>query len=173
MIEDILDQVEIKIVRHVHFFNDEISPESVQGLINELNNYNEIDLFFATNGGDRCAIEVLIHYLNSRKEEITIYLTGEICSAGTYLLTDFQGELKISENLDFILFHLIDRYMSVSKKGEISKIELKKQLKELNVKDTNKFKKLGLTDKEIKRYTAGYDIILYQKDFHRLNINQK
>lgn len=171
MIEDILEQAEIKIVRHVQFFNDDISPESVQNLINELNNYVEVDLYFSTNGGSRSAIEVLIHYLNSRKDEITVYLTEEVCSAGTYLLTDFEGEVRISENLDFLLFHLIDRFMSVSKKGDISKVELKKQLKELNVKDTNKFKKLGLTDKEIKRYKAGYDVILYQKDIHRLNIN--
>lgn len=40
-----------KETRHTLLFNDEITFESVQELINNMSNYNAIDLFFATNGG--------------------------------------------------------------------------------------------------------------------------
>lgn len=160
-------------IRHTQIFDEEIHTETVQKLINELNNYPKIDLYFATNGGQLTAMEALIHYLNSRKEDIVIYLTEEICSAGTFLLTDFQGELHLSPNLDFILFHLGDRLTySNRKSGLISKKELMKQLKFINKVRTKQFQELGLTEKEIKKYKAGYDVILYRKDFHRLKLNK-
>jgi ATP-dependent protease ClpP protease subunit len=169
--EDFFEQASIEIVRHTQIFEDEIHTETVQKLINELNNYISIDLYFSTPGGALCAMEALIHYLNSRKNEITIYLTDEICSAGTYLLTDFEGTIHLSKNLDMILFHTADRMTSNTRKGEINKKELLKQLRYTNLNDAIKFKALGLTDREIKRYTSGYDVILYRKDFHRLKIN--
>lgn len=159
--------------RHTQIFDEEIHTETVQKLINELNNYNKIDLFFATNGGQLTAMEALIHYLNTRKEDIVIYLTEEICSAGTFLLTDFEGELHLSPNLDFILFHLGDRLTYTNRKsGLISKKELQKQLKFINKVRTKQFQALGLTEKEIKKYKAGYDVVLYRKDFYRLKINK-
>ncbi len=159
--------------RHTQIFDEDINVDSVQKLINELNNYSKIDLFFSTVGGQLTAMEALIHYLNSRKEDIAIYLTEEICSAGTFLLTDFEGELYLSENLDFILFHMGDRLMySNRKSGAVSKKELMKQLKAINKTLTAKFEKLGLTPQEVKKFKQGYDVILYRKDFHRLNINR-
>lgn len=158
------------IPRHVQIFEDDICAETVQGLINELNNYTKIDLFFSTNGGEAASMEALIHYLNGRKEDITIYLTNEICSAGTFLLVYFEGCVLISKNLDFILFHSIDRAMLSRRKSPVSRVELLKQLDELNLETVERFRKLGLTEKEIKRYKAGHDVILYRKDFSRLNI---
>jgi hypothetical protein len=36
-----------------------------------------------------------------------------------------------------------------------------------------KFLDLGLTKSEIKEYKEGKDVVLYRKDFNRLNINKK
>ncbi len=156
--------------RHTQIFDSEISVETVQNLINELNNYGKVDLFFSTNGGQMVAMEALLHYLNERKEDITIILTDEICSAGTFLLTDFQGCLKLSKGLDFILFHIGDRMTYANRKGDLSRKDLLAQLKELNEELARKFSALGLNSKELKKFKAGYDVILYRKDFHRLNI---
>jgi ATP-dependent protease ClpP protease subunit len=155
---------------HTLFFDDEINSETVQRLINELNNYSTIDLFFTTEGGNLSVMEALIHYLNSRKDDITIILTEEICSAGTFLLTDFEGNIKISKSLDFILFHIADRMTYTSRKNALNMKELGKQLKVLNEELIDKYTTLGLTTSEIRKFKAGYDVILYRKDFHRLNI---
>ena len=50
-----------------------------------------------------------------------------------------------------------------------------KQKKNLIVsyKPLEKFKKLGLSSKEIKEYLKGEDVVLYKKDFNRLKVNRK
>jgi ATP-dependent protease ClpP protease subunit len=159
--------------RHTIIFDDDISQESVQDLINKLDNYDLIDLFVTTPGGEAPAMEALLHYLNLRKDDIVITLTSEICSAGTFILTDFEGEIKYSEYLDFILFHSIDRLMYSGRKSSLIKKEkLLKHLKVLNKKLLEKYRKLGLNEKELKRFKAGYDVVLYRKDFHRLKLKR-
>lgn len=156
--------------RHTLIFDEEIDIETVQGLINEMANHRQIDLFFATNGGSLTAMDALIHYLNVRKDDIVIYLTDEICSAGTFLLTDFEGCVKLARGLDFILFHLGDRLTYANRKGSINTKELLKQLKDTNEEMLAKFEALGLTKAELKKIKAGHDVIIYKKDFHRLHI---
>lgn len=157
--------------RHTLIFNDIITTDTVNELINELSNFTLVDIFFSTEGGEMSAMNALIQYLNKRKDDFKIILTDEICSAGTFILTDFEGEIEISKGLDFILFHLIDRVMYTKRVVEISKLQLAKQLKTMNEVLANKYIKLGLNTKEIKRFNSGRDVVLYQKDFHRLNLN--
>ncbi len=156
--------------KYTYLFDNEINQETVQELISILHNYSTIDLFFTTEGGYTTAMEVLISYLNSRKEDITIILTNEICSAGTFILTDFEGCIKLSKNLDFIMFHLVDRMGYTLRKGILNKKQLTAQLKESNIELIEKYTALGLTSQEIKKFKSGDDVILYKKDFHRLNI---
>lgn len=158
--------------RHTIIFNDTIKTDTVNDFINELSNFTLVDIFFSTEGGEMSAMNALLQYLNKRKDDFKIILTDEICSAGTFILTDFEGEIEISRGLDFILFHLIDRIMYTKRVGEISKIQLAKQLKDLNQELAEKYSKLGLSSKEISRFKSGRDVILYRKDFHRLNINK-
>lgn len=116
-------------------------------------------------------MEALISYLNYRKDKVVIYLTDRICSAGVDILVSFEGKVEITRNLDYIIFHILDRSLYTLRTAFDSK-ELIKQLKEDNEEDVIKLKQLGLTDAEIKTYKSGKDVILYRKDFHRLNINQ-
>ena len=159
--------------RHTQIFDEEIDSETVQKLINELNNYTAIDLWVSTPGGSLAAMGALVHYLNKRKEDITIYLHDTLASAGTFLLTDFEGELVITEDLDFILFHLADRMAYTRRKDKtLNMAELGRQLDIINSKRCAKYRELGLTEAEITKYNKGKDVILYRKDFHRLNINK-
>lgn len=158
--------------RYVYHFDDTISLDSVQGLIDTLALHDKIDLFFTTEGGEIVETKVLIHYLNSRKDDIDIYLTDVIMSAGAFLLTDYQGKLIVTDSLDCILFHKIDRQVYTRRQQFISIQTLLEQLDNDNEILAKKFLKLGLTKSEVKDFREGKDVVLYRKDFSRLkNIN--
>lgn len=149
-----------------YYFNEEITADSVNNLIDRLENIeNKIVLYFSTIGGDPCAMQCLIDFLNNRKENISIVLTNQVCSAGTTLLTDFKGELKLDvDNLDFLLFHLADRESYNLRKTQSK--ELKKQDIEYNKNFAKKLKeKQLLTKKQLKRFFKGEDVCVYKKQF--------
>lgn len=158
--------------RYVYHFDKPIEWESVQELIDILTQHEKIDLFFTTEGGEIAEVKVLIHYLNSRKDDIDIYLTDVIMSAGTFLLTDYEGKIILTDSLDCILFHKTDRQVYTRRQQLVSIPVLLEQLDEDNEVMAQKFLKLGLTKAEIKEYKEGKDVVLYRKDFKRLKINQ-
>lgn len=159
--------------RYVYHFDNPIDWESVQELIDILSQHEKIDLFFTTEGGEIAEVRVLIHYLNTRKDDIDIYLTDVIMSAGTFLLTDYQGKITLTESLDCILFHKTDRQVYTRRQQFVSIPILLEQLDNDNELMAKKFLDLGLTKSEIKEYKEGKDVVLYRKDFNRLNINKK
>ena len=160
-------------MRYTYYFENDITNESVQELIDILVQVESIDLFITTEGGSAWAIRVLIHALNQHPD-VNIYLTGYISSAGTFLLTDCDHPVYLTEELDWILFHQGDRFGGGEfRKSDLDRAELYNQLKDFNNNLADKYKKLGLTTKEIKRFNEGYDIILYRKDFSRLKIARK
>lgn len=161
-----------QISRYTYIFEDEITQETVQDCIDAIHIHPEVDLFFSTQGGETCMMNAFINYLNLRQEEITIHLTDSIASSGAFLLTDFKGEIILTDNLEWIMFHKADRLTYSSRKSFFNETILKKQLDEYNNKYSKKFQQLGLSDKEIKAYNSGKDVFLYRKDFNRLNLNK-
>lgn len=159
--------------RYVYHFDNPIEWESVQELIDILAQHEKIDLFFTTEGGEIAEVKVLIHYLNSRKDDIDIYLTDIIMSAGTFLLTDYEGKIILTDNLDCILFHKTDRQVYTRRQQFISIPTLLEQLDDYNDMMAQKYLKLGLTKSEIKEYKEGKDVVLYRKDFKRLKIKNQ
>ena len=59
------------------------------------------------------------------------------------------------------------------RKRDINENILYEQLKVVNEKYADKFKKIGLNSKEIKEFGKGEDVVLYRKDFGRLKVLQK
>lgn len=173
LINALLDELESSVPtqRYIHYFDSEITKESVQSLIDHLHGCPQIDLYFSTHGGEMTAMKVLIKFLNNHPD-INVYLTDLIASAGTFLLTDYTGNLFLDEGLELILFHLGDRPVEGQfRKTTFNTQILFEQLQEENNKYVNKFKELGLNSKEIKRILEGDDVILYRKDFERLKLN--
>lgn len=160
------------ISRYTYIFDDEITQETIQDCIDAIHIHPEVDLFFSTQGGETCMMDAFINYLNLRQEEITIHLTDVLASAGTFLLTDFKGEIIITDNLEWIMFHKTDRLTYSNRRSFFNEVILKKQLNEYNDKYSKKFQELGLSEKEIKAYNSGKDVFLYRKDFNRLNLNK-
>ena len=168
-----LQEEEQPFVRYVHYFDNEITTETIQDLIGILSSVPSVDLFFATPGGELSAMKVLLHFINQHPD-IKIYLTSYIASAGTFLLVDCDKEVYLTEELDWILFHMGDReFGGKFRKQHLNMDMLYEQTKEMNNQYADKFKRLGLTPKEIKEYLKGEDVVLYKKDFSRLKVNKK
>lgn len=159
--------------RYTYIFDDDINQETIQNCIDAIHMHPEVDLFFSTQGGETCMMDAFINYLNLRQDEIIVHLTDAVASSGTFLLTDFKGEIVITENLEWLMFHQTDRLTYSNRKSFFNETVLKKQLIEYNKKYSKKFKELGLTDKEIKAYNSGKDVFLYRKDFNRLNLKRE
>jgi hypothetical protein len=153
-----------------YYFNNEITVENLNNLVERLQAVEgEIELWFSTNGGDTSAMSFLVRFLNSRKDDITVVLTDRVYSSGTFILTDFKGKIKI-EDLDAILFHLADRESyNLRKDGySLSNKILTKQDKEYNKIFAEKIKNKGLlTDKQLKQFLKGKDVVVYQKQFKK------
>lgn len=169
---EFLQQEQEPFVRYVHYFHDEITTESVQELIGILSAVPSADLFISTPGGYETAARVLLHFVNQHPD-LKIYLTGYIASAGTFFLTDCDKEVYLTDELDWILFHHGDRdFGGKFRKSTINSDILYEQLKETNKQWLDKYKRLGLSSKELKEIDKGEDVVLYKKDFHRLKINR-
>src|SRR5690606_12257140 len=147
--------------------------ESVQELIDKIGDKEYVKLYFSTPGGYTRANSSFIDFLNNRKDNIEIIFTNTVESCGTILLASFKGKIHLSEDLDTLLFHKVDRQLYGQRKDSFDNKELRKMDKEYNKNLSEKFKELGLNDKEIKKFNRGEDVVLYKKDFHRLNINKE
>ena len=158
---------------YYYFFENDIDSETVQDLIDKIDDKEKIKLYFTTHGGYTPWAEFLRDYLNSRKDDIEIIFTNFVASCGTMLLVGFEGKVTFSDELDTLLFHKIDRELYHQRKQTKDPKELRKMDKEYNKNLSEKFRKLGLNDKEIKKFNKGEDVVLYKKDFHRLNINKE
>lgn len=159
--------------RYTYYFNDEITTESIQETIDILSAFPAVDLFVTTPGGETTSSAVLMHFINQHPD-VKVYLTGYIASAGVDFLTNCTQPIYLTENLDWILFHQADReFGGKFRKAIMDKNILYDQTKVINDVYADKYKKLGLTTKEIKDYNKGEDVILYRKDFKRLKVSQK
>ena len=156
--------------KFVYYFNDSIDVDTVNSLISVLHGYEEVDLYFTTTGGEIDAMSVLIAYLNLRKDNIKLFLTDRIISAGTDLLVSCNCEVILTEQLDLIIFHSGGRLIHSHREENWDADVIKNQDSLNNKIKRGKYLKLGLTKKEVSRIKKGKDVILYRKDFDRLNV---
>jgi hypothetical protein len=153
-----------------YYFNQDITADNINNLVDKLQEIEgKINLYFSTNGGQLDPMTYLISFLNSRKEDITVVIIDRLASAGTLILSDFKGAVKIDKGLDFILFHMFDRESYSLRKDYISDKTITQQDLHRNKIFAKKLKKKELlTDKQLKQFLEGKDVILYRKDFKKL-----
>jgi len=157
-----------------YFFDKEISVDTMNELVERLQDKEgSINLYFSTDGGSPDAMNFLIEYMNTRKDEIEITLTDWIMSAGTLLLTDFEGKIKLHSGLDFILFHVFDRESYGLRKSDVPKEILTKQDFRKNKIFAEKLKdKNILNSKQIKRFLKGENVVVFQDEFRKWKLNE-
>jgi len=152
-----------------HFFSKDITVENINELITTLDTDEKINLYFSTEGGSPSAMKFLIDFLNTKNVEIT--LVDWVMSSGTLLFTDFNGKINLHEELDCILFHMFDRESYSLRKGFLNEKILTKQDLEGNKKFAEKIKNKGyLTNKQIKKFLKGEDVIIYKKTFSKWKV---
>ena len=156
----------------VILFNKEITVESVQELIYQLNEIQEQGiLYFQTNGGDIIASEALTDYLNVfMQTKLTIVFTGVVASAGVHVMTMYMGDKFLSENLDLIVLHATDRTMGHTREPKyVSNLKnYDKKLSDIWLSRMEDIVELSPADKKL--YKKGEDIIIERKDFHKIKI---
>jgi len=86
------------------------------------------------------------------------------------LLTEYEGEKTITNELEFMMAHCIDAEEYTVRKSAVSKKQFAKQRDKDNKNLAEGLKRIGFTPKEIKKFHKGEDVILYQKDFKRINL---
>lgn len=159
-------------LEHTILFDDEINYENTQNLIDKMSNYQFVNLYFSTNGGSLAYMIGLIDYLNRRYAQGTlrVNLQEDCCSAGTLLLTSYQGPIFISESFTFFMFHLPDRQTLSHRKLEYE-VGALRVLQNYNTKYAAKLKQLGLNKSELIKFNKGEDVYIYRDQIARLNAN--
>lgn len=155
-------------LEHTIIFENQISNKTVQNLINNINSYQFVNLYFSTNGGRVDSMKILVDFLNHRYAEnsIKIILFNELVSAGTYMLIDYHGPLFIKD-LRYFMFHAPDIRLNTIRNDAYDK-KIKEMLDQHNEIYYEDIASLGLTKAEIKKIKEGGDIYIYQEDFSRI-----
>lgn len=156
----------------VIIFNKEISVETVQELIYQLNDVQEQGiLYFQTGGGDIVASEALVDYLNIfMQDKLTIVFTGVVASAGVHIMKSYMGDKFLSENLDLVIIHATDRNMGHTREPKYI-TNLKKYDKEISDLWLERMEDIvSLSSADKKLYKKGEDIVIERDEFSRIKI---
>ena len=157
--------------RYLVMFMDDTGIEQIQNLINTIHSYDKIDVVFSTDGGLKLAMDSLIYFIRNHPD-IRIILNYRVASSGTFLLTDYEGEILIAPELDYIMFHYPDRSMYRKRDVGYNKQKVIEQ-DDIEIRGyMERLKGLGFTAKELEDFEKGDDIYWYREDFQRLVDNK-
>lgn len=145
------------------FLNDSLKKETINEIIAFLNeNDGELGIFFDSPGGEQSVAMILNRIFSEQKERITLIASGDLSSAAFFVFFMFTGKREI---LDLTVgeWHMsrtdIEMFSNGKIKGEWNKF-CRKRVKEYEEKFIKSFnKKIGLSDKEMKDFYNGEDII--------------
>ena len=148
-------------IEHTVIFNEDISPVTAQNLIDKINQYSYVNLYFSTNGGHCTDMRILIDFLNHRYENdsLKLILTNEVQSAGTLILLNYKGPIFMDISFRFFMFHSFDVEMSTSRPYPGDKIA-KEMLDIRNEEYFTNLLKLGLTKADIKKIKDGDEVYI-------------
>mgnify|MGYP006870481182 CR=1 FL=1 len=155
-------------IEHTIIFNDEITHKKIQTLIEYINAYEFVNLYFATNGGRLDIMSILVDFLNYRNKlnSIRVILFDYIGSAGTLILTKYKGTVYTS-GLRAIMLHAPDISANIIRKDDFQK-GMEQLLEDTNNLYFKDLLKIGITNDEIAKIKKGDDVYLFKKDITKL-----
>ena len=160
------------VIEHTIIFDDRIDEESIQALMNEMTQYQFVNLYFSTEGGYIHVMRTLVDYLNRRSNpgdiSVRVYLNLVCISAGTLLLTDYIGQLFMTCDFRYFWFHAPD-VQTYNIRKEAGSEKLLRFLHEDNEQYYSKLLELGLTETEVQTIRGGDDVYIFRDDLKRLN----
>jgi hypothetical protein len=156
-------------LEHSIIFNQEIYPDTVQELMDRMTQYPIVNLYFSTDGGELDTMLVLIDFLNRRAEQgnVRVYLSSYCSSAGTLLLTDYNGPLYVQPTFRFFYFHVPD-FMSYKFRKVVNEDRLRDLLLAYNETYYDKLKVVGLTRKQIDTIRKGDELYIFADELGKL-----
>lgn len=151
-------------------FDSEIETPTVNELISSLHQHESVDLFFATPGGYITDMYALLHYLNSRKSDIRVFLDAGSHSIGAAFLTEFQGTVVFTEHFESCFIHRWDGAVYKFRKDDNDdQSEKDQQWTKLWKKYVKKLENIGVCHKKIKRLRKNKPVYLYRRELKKLN----
>lgn len=154
---------------HTIIFDEEISIDSIQALIDEMSTRNFVNLYFSTVGGHVAEMNTLIDYLNYRHKvnSIRVFLDKYVTSAGTLLLLNYDGPLFVTKDFYAFMFHMPDiSFYGTRKTGYED--GARRILNIRNNKYISDLKNLGLSTKQIKDIEDGKDVYIFADEIYKL-----
>lgn len=154
----------------VIYFNDELTSNNVSQLINKieskLNKDDILEIYFSTEGGSLESSMVLVDFINKKVEEeykIEIIASGEISSGGLIIFADLECRKRVlDKDLVYGIAHTPGIYVSTRSINNKTKTDSyfinKSDL--LNSFALERYKKIGITDKEEEDMLNGMDVII-------------
>lgn len=144
---------------NLHSLND------IQNFIDNCDQYESIDLFLDGSGGYTTCMQILEKYLNSRKDDINIFLQWRVQSAHANLvLLRCNNKVFIYPDFEYAMFHVFDseefsrrhvndaKYSCTDLVNFIEADRLSVWLPEKKIKKFNQGKDVFLSRKEIQKY---------------------
>ena len=160
------------VIEHTIMFDDEIEEEPIQNLMNEMSQYQFVNLYFSTGGGFIHVMRPFVDYLHRSSDpgnvSVRVFLNLVCISAGTLLLTDYIGQIYMTVDFRYFQFHAPD-VRSYNIRKEAGSEKLLKFLHEDNEQYYSKLVELGLTDAEMQSIMAGVDVYVFRDDLKRLS----
>ena len=155
-------------LEHTIIFNDEITHKKIQTLIEYINAYEFVNLYFATNGGRLDIMSILVDFLNYRNklQSIRVILFDYIASAGTLILTQYKGTVY-TRGLRAIMLHSPDISANIIRKDDFQK-GMEQLLEDTNNLYFKDLLKIGITNEVIDKIKKGDDVYLFKKDIAKL-----
>lgn len=158
--------------QHTIIFNSTINAETVQDVIAESNQYQFVNFYFATDGGNINETNILIDFLNYRYAEGSLKLTlyDFVASAGTLILLDYDGPIFLQKYFRGFMFHAPDITVGTIRPGIFGK-KSKELLDVMNDDLYKKYMDLGLTKSDIQKIKNGEDVYVWFNELSKLKIN--
>lgn len=153
-----------------YYFEDDINKKTVNELADIIQDKESVRLYFSTEGGETDAMRYLISVFNSHPD-LTLILNCYLYSAGCLILTEYKGKLEILETVESFMFHKFDRLSYTLREQIINTNKLLSLSEEENEIFAKKLKKKDiLTDKQIKKFKKGKDVVLYRDEILKLKL---
>lgn len=154
---------------HTVIFNSTITPDNVADLIDEMNQYPFVNLYFSTDGGNINEMNILIDFLNYRykNDSLKLILYDFVASAGTLILFDYDGPIFLQKYFRGFMFHAPDITIGTIRQGVFG-AKSKELLTIMNNDIYAQCLAIGLTKSDIEKMKKGEDVYVWYDNIHKL-----
>jgi len=159
-------------MQHTIIFNSSISANSVQEIINECSQFQFVNFYFSTDGGNIFETNILIDYLNYRHREgsLKLIMYDFIASAGTLFLLDYEGPIFLQKYFRGFMFHAPDITVNTIRPGLFGK-KSKELLDVMNEDIFKRYLEIGLSKSDLEKIKKGEDVYVWFNELAKIKRN--